>query len=106
MEALPNFRQPKSTSTKKRPVEKFSQGGTGQRGFRQPKNASTKKRLLLPMASVGGAAVRDKYQRKTGQGGSYADFLLAQECQHRQQAVSAHGVGGQSDHPWDSYKDS
>ncbi len=32
--------------------------------------------------------------------------MLAQERQYRKEAVSAHGVGGQSDHPWDLDEDS
>jgi hypothetical protein len=84
--------------------------------FCRPKNASTKKGLLSPMASVGGrrdhqgspvlTALFDEFQGETGQGGTAANFLLAQEHQYRKEAVSAHGVGGQSDHPWDLDKDS
>ncbi len=48
----------------------------------------------------------DKSQGKTGQGRSAADFLPAKECQYKKEAVSAHGVGGQSNHPWDSDEDS
>ncbi len=51
-------------------------------------------------------ALFDKFQGKTGQGRSTADFLLAQERQYKKEAVSAHGVGGQSDYPWDSDEDS
>jgi hypothetical protein len=51
-------------------------------------------------------ALFDKFQGKTGQGGSAADFLLARKCQYKKEAVSAHGVGGQSNHPWDSDEDS
>ncbi len=51
-------------------------------------------------------ALFDKFQGKTGQGGSTADFLRAQERQYKKEAVSAHGVGGQSNHPWDSDEDS
>ncbi len=32
-------------------------------------------------------------------------FWLAQERQYKKEAVSAHGVGGKSDHPWDSDED-
>ncbi len=84
--------------------------------FCRPKNASTKRRLLLPMASVGeGLIIKDclccrrlfdKSQGKTGQGGSAANFLLAKERQYKKEAVSAHGAGGQSNHPWDSDEDS
>jgi hypothetical protein len=48
----------------------------------------------------------DKSQGKTGQGGSAANFLLAKERQYKKEAVSAHGAGGQSNHPWDSDEDS
>ncbi len=51
-------------------------------------------------------ALFDKFQGKTGQGRSAADFLLARERQYKKEAVSAHGVGGQSNHPWDSDEDS
>jgi hypothetical protein len=51
-------------------------------------------------------ALFDKFQGKTGLGGSAADFLLAQECQYRKEAVSAHGIGGENDHPWDLDEDS
>jgi hypothetical protein len=44
----------------------------------------------------------DKSQGKTGHGRSAADFLPAKERQYKKEAVSAHGVGGQSNHPWDS----
>ncbi len=40
------------------------------------------------------------------QGKSAADFLPAKDCQCKKEAVSAHGVGGQSNHPWDSDEDS
>jgi hypothetical protein len=63
------------------------------------------------MASVGGGVIIkdcmccrhlfDKSQGKTGQGGSAANYLLAKERQYKKEAVSAHGVGGQSNHPWD-----
>ncbi len=63
------------------------------------------------MASVGGGVIIknplccrhsfDKSQGKTGQGGSTANFLPAKECQYKKEAISAHGVGGQSNHPWD-----
>ncbi len=68
------------------------------------------------MASVGGGVIIkdrlccqrlfDKSQGKTGQGGSAANFLLAKERQYKKEAVSAHGVGGQSNHPWDLDEDS
>ncbi len=48
----------------------------------------------------------DKSQGKTRQGGSAADFLPAKERQYKKEAVSAHGVGGQGNYPWDSDKDS
>ena len=48
----------------------------------------------------------EKSQGKTGQCGSAANFLLAKERQYKKEAVSAHGVGGQSNHPWDSDEDS
>ncbi len=51
-------------------------------------------------------ALFDKFQGKTGQGRSAANFLLAQERQYRKEAVSAHGVGRQSNHPWYSDEDS
>jgi len=67
------------------------------------------------MVSVGGGVIIkdrlccrrlfDKSQGKTGQGGSAADFLPAKERQYKKEAVSAHGVGGQSNHPWDLDKD-
>ncbi len=68
------------------------------------------------MASVGeGVIIKDclwcrrclsNLRGKTGQGGSAADFLPAKDRQCKKEAVSAHGVGGQSDHPWDSDEDS
>ncbi len=68
------------------------------------------------MASVGGGVnikdrlccrrLFDKSQGKTRQGGSAANFLPAKERQYKKEAVSAHGVGGQSNHPWDLGKDS
>ncbi len=68
------------------------------------------------MASVGGGVIIkdclccrrlfDKSQGKTGQGGSAADFLPAKKRQYKKEAVSAHGVGGQSNHPWDLDEDS
>ncbi len=68
------------------------------------------------MASVGGGVIIkdclccrrlfDKFQRKTGQGGNAANFLPSKERQYKQEAVSAHGVGGQSNHLWDSYENS
>jgi hypothetical protein len=68
------------------------------------------------MASVGGGVIIknclccrrlfDKSQGKTGQGGSAANFLPAKERQYKKEAVSAHDVGGQSNHPWDFDKDS
>jgi hypothetical protein len=68
------------------------------------------------MASVGGGVIIkdrlccrrlfDKSQGKTGQGGSAADFLPAKERQYKKEAISAHGVGGQSNHPWDLDEDS
>ncbi len=51
-------------------------------------------------------ALFDKSQGKTRQGRSAADFLPAKERQCKKEAVSAHGVGGQSNHPWDSDEDS
>ncbi len=63
------------------------------------------------MASEGGGVIiKDclccrclfgKSQGETGQGGSAADFLPAKERQYKKEAVSAHVVGGQSNHPWD-----
>jgi hypothetical protein len=38
---------------------------------------------------------------RRGQGGSAANFLPANERQYKKEAVCAHGVGGQSNHPWD-----
>jgi hypothetical protein len=68
------------------------------------------------MASVGGGVIInnrlccrrlfDKSQGKTGQRGSAANFLPAKERQYKKEAVSAHGVGGQSNHPWDLDEDS
>jgi hypothetical protein len=68
------------------------------------------------MASVGGGVIIkdrlccrrlfDKSQGKTGLGGSAAIFLPSKERQYNQDAVSAHGVGGQSNHPWDSDENS
>ena len=68
------------------------------------------------MASVGGGVIIkdrlccrhlfDKSQGKTGQGGSAANFLPAKERQYKKEASSAHGVGGQSNHPWDLDEDS
>ncbi len=68
------------------------------------------------MASVGGGVIIkdclccrrlfDKSQGKTGQGGSAADLLLAKERQYKKEAVRAHGVRGQSNHPWDLDEDS
>ena len=68
------------------------------------------------MASVGGGVIIkdclccrrlfDKSQGKTRQGGSAADFFPAKERQYKKEAVSAHGVGGQSNHPWDLDEDS
>jgi hypothetical protein len=58
------------------------------------------------MASVGGGVIIndclccrrlfDKSQGKTGQGVSAANFLPAKKRQYKKEAVSAHGVGGQS----------
>ncbi len=68
------------------------------------------------MASVGGGVIiKDRLccrrlfgnsQGKTRQGGSAADFLPAKERQYKKEAVSAHGVEGQSNHPWDLDKNS
>jgi hypothetical protein len=68
------------------------------------------------MASMGGGVIIkdclccqrlfDKSQGKTGQGGSAANFLPVKERQYKKEAVSAHGVRGQSNHPWDSDEDS
>jgi hypothetical protein len=68
------------------------------------------------MASEGGGVIIkdrlccrclfDKSQGKTGQGGSAADFLPAKERQYKKKAIGAHGVGGQSNHPWDLDKNS
>ncbi len=65
------------------------------------------------MASMGGGVIIkdrlcsrrlfDKSQGKTGQGGSAANFLQAKERQYKKEA---HGIGGQSNHPWDLDKDS
>ncbi len=64
------------------------------------------------MASAGGGMIIkdrlccrhlfDKSQGETEQGRSAANFLPTKERQYKKDAVSAHGVGGQSNHPWDS----
>jgi hypothetical protein len=53
-----------------------------------------------------GLAAEENFQGKTGQRGSAANFLPSKERQYKQEAVCAHGVGGQSNHPWDSDENS
>ncbi len=46
-----------------------------------------------------GLAAEENFQGKTGQRGSAANFLPAQERQHKKKAAIAHGVrGGRRDH--------
>jgi hypothetical protein len=73
------------------------------------KNTTTKKRLLSPMASMGGGVIikgrrcgrrcLTNFRGKPDRAEALPIFLLAQERQYRKEAVSAHGVGGQSYNP-------
>jgi hypothetical protein len=68
------------------------------------------------MASVGGGMIIkdrlccwhlfEKSQGKPDSAEALPIFLPAKERQYKKEAVSAHGVGGQSSHPWDSDKES
>jgi hypothetical protein len=101
-------------------AEKNFQGKTGQCGsaakFSPAQGRQHKKEAAIAHGVCGGrrdhqglpvlTALFDKFQGKTGQGRSAANFLLAQERQYKKEAGSAHGVGGKNDHPWDSDEDS
>ena len=71
-------------------LEEYFQGEIGQR-------ISAAKFLpgrIIKFACVVGADRRKRCQ-----------FLPANERQYKKEAVCAHGVGGRSDHPWDSDED-
>jgi hypothetical protein len=54
-------------------------------------------RQVLPV--LFGSTAEEIFQGKTRQRGSAANFLPAQECQHKKEAAIAHGVrGGKCDH--------
>jgi hypothetical protein len=98
-------------------AEKNFQGKTGQRRsaakFLPAQGRQHKKEAAITHGIRGGRhdhqglpvlmALFDKFQGKTGQGGSAANFLLAQECQYKKKkkkkTVSAHGAGGEERPP-------